>query len=51
MRPGGHVFVYSHVRKNSWLAGGLKASTRWRGSWNASAWWTCGRSAFASRTT
>lgn len=22
--PGGHVFVYSHVRKNSWLAGGLK---------------------------
>jgi len=25
MRPGGHVFVYSHVRKNSWLAGGLKA--------------------------
>ena len=24
-RPGGHVFVYSHVRKNSWLAGGLKA--------------------------
>ena len=24
MRPGGHVFVYSHVRKNSWLAGGLK---------------------------
>ena len=25
MRPGGQVFVYSHVRKNSWLAGGLKA--------------------------
>ena len=25
MRPGGHVFVYSHVRRNSWLAGGLKA--------------------------
>lgn len=25
MRPGGRVFVYSHVRKNSWLAGGLKA--------------------------
>ena len=22
--PGGHIFVYSHVRKNSWLAGGLK---------------------------
>lgn len=25
MRPGGHVFAYSHVRKNSWLAGGLRA--------------------------
>lgn len=25
VRPGGHVFVYSHVRKNSRLAGGLKA--------------------------
>ena len=25
MQPGGRVFVYSHVRKNSWLAGGLKA--------------------------
>ncbi len=24
MRPGGQVFVYSHVRRNSWLAGGLK---------------------------
>ena len=23
----------------------------WRGNWNAQAWWTCGRSAFASRTT
>ena len=22
--PGGQIFVYSHVRKNSWLAGGLK---------------------------
>ena len=22
--PGGHIFVYSHVRENSWLAGGLK---------------------------
>ena len=28
MRPGGQVFVYSHVRKNSWLAGGLKAVNR-----------------------
>ncbi len=25
MRPGGVVFVYSHVRKNSWIAGGLKS--------------------------
>jgi SAM-dependent methyltransferase len=25
MRPGGQVFVYSHVRKNSRLAGGLRA--------------------------
>ncbi len=25
MRPGGQVFVYSHVRRNSWLARGLKA--------------------------
>jgi SAM-dependent methyltransferase len=25
MQPGGRVFVYSHVRKNSWLAGGLRA--------------------------
>ena len=24
LRPGGHVFAYSHVRKNSWLAGGLE---------------------------
>ena len=24
MRPGGHLFLYSHVRKNSWLAHGLK---------------------------
>jgi SAM-dependent methyltransferase len=23
--PGGWIFAYSHVRKNSWLAGGLKA--------------------------
>jgi SAM-dependent methyltransferase len=23
-KPGGHIFLYSHVRKNSWLAGGLK---------------------------
>jgi SAM-dependent methyltransferase len=32
IRPGGLVFVYSHVRKNSWLAGGLKgvnALARW----------------------
>jgi SAM-dependent methyltransferase len=28
VRPGGTVFVYSHVRKNSWLAGGLKAVNR-----------------------
>ncbi len=24
LAPGGRVFVYSHVRKNSWLAGGLR---------------------------
>lgn len=24
MKPGGQIFLYSHVRKNSWLAGGLK---------------------------
>jgi SAM-dependent methyltransferase len=24
MKPGGQLFVYSHVRKNSWLARGLK---------------------------
>jgi SAM-dependent methyltransferase len=24
MKPGGRLFIYSHVRKNSWLAGGLK---------------------------
>jgi SAM-dependent methyltransferase len=28
IRPGGQVFVYSHVRKNSWLAGGLHAVNR-----------------------
>ena len=28
MRPGGQVFAYSHVRKNSWLAGGLKGVNR-----------------------
>ena len=28
IRPGGRVFVYSHVRKNSWLAGGLHAVNR-----------------------
>jgi ubiquinone/menaquinone biosynthesis C-methylase UbiE len=28
IRPGGRVFVYSHVRKNSWLAGGLRAINR-----------------------
>jgi SAM-dependent methyltransferase len=28
MRPGGQVFAYSHVRRNSWLAGGLKAVNR-----------------------
>jgi len=31
MRPGGHVFAYSHVRKNSWLAGGLKGINRLAG--------------------
>jgi SAM-dependent methyltransferase len=25
LAPGGALFVYSHVRKNSWIAGGLKA--------------------------
>jgi ubiquinone/menaquinone biosynthesis C-methylase UbiE len=25
MEPGGQIFAYSHVRRNSWLAGGLKA--------------------------
>jgi SAM-dependent methyltransferase len=25
MKPGGQLFIYSHVRKNSWLAGGLKS--------------------------
>jgi SAM-dependent methyltransferase len=32
MQPRGHLFLYSHVRKNSWLAGGLKginATARW----------------------
>jgi hypothetical protein len=28
MAPGGAVFVYSHVRKNAWTAGGLKAVNR-----------------------
>ena len=28
MAPGGAVFVYSHVRKNSWVAGGLKGVNR-----------------------
>ena len=28
MRPGGQVFAYSHVRKNSPLAGGLRAVNR-----------------------
>ena len=28
MAPGGAVFVYSHVRKNSWIAGGLKTVNR-----------------------
>ena len=28
MRPGGQVFAYSHVRKNSPLAGGLRAMNR-----------------------
>ena len=28
MRPGGLVFVYSHVRRNSWLAGGLRLVNR-----------------------
>lgn len=25
MRPGGRVFVYSHVRKNAWIAAGVRA--------------------------
>jgi SAM-dependent methyltransferase len=25
IRPGGRVFVYSHVRKNAWVAGGVRA--------------------------
>jgi SAM-dependent methyltransferase len=25
IRPGGRVFVYSHVRKNAWIAGGVRA--------------------------
>jgi SAM-dependent methyltransferase len=32
MQPGGRLFLYSHVRKNSWLAHGLKginATARW----------------------
>jgi SAM-dependent methyltransferase len=28
MAPGGALFVYSHVRKNSWIAGGLKTVNR-----------------------
>ena len=28
LAPGGALFVYSHVRKNSWLAGGLKTVNR-----------------------
>ena len=28
VRPGGQVFAYSHVRRNSWLAGGLRAINR-----------------------
>lgn len=26
--PGGHLFLYTHVRKNSWLAGGLRMVNR-----------------------
>ena len=25
VRPGGRVFVYSHVRRNAWIAGGVRA--------------------------
>jgi SAM-dependent methyltransferase len=28
LEPGGGLFVYSHVRKNSWMAGGLRAVNR-----------------------
>jgi ubiquinone/menaquinone biosynthesis C-methylase UbiE len=28
LKPGGQVFAYSHVRKNSWPAGGLRAINR-----------------------
>ena len=31
MAPGGALFVYSHVRKNAWIAGGLKAVNRFAG--------------------
>lgn len=32
LAPGGHLFLYTHVRKNSWLAGGLKAVNRLAGA-------------------
>jgi SAM-dependent methyltransferase len=28
VRPGGRVFVYSHVRKNAWIASGVRAVNR-----------------------
>ncbi len=28
LRPGGRLFVYSHVRRNAWVAGGLKQVNR-----------------------
>jgi SAM-dependent methyltransferase len=36
LRPGGRLFVYSHVRRNAWIAGGLRATNalaRWLERW------------------
>ena len=37
MPAGGQLFVYSHVRRNSWLAGGLRGVNRLARRWNGSA--------------
>ena len=50
LAPGGRLFVYSHVRKNSPLAGGLADQPARRGS-SAAASSTCPRSTCASRIT